>query len=78
MTARVRCHRCCEKQSIRCLPGDIDTGKAILRDYIKTTVGFEKLGAVTGTSPKSLCGCSAELWSFPIPGVRVLDMVASE
>jgi hypothetical protein len=24
--------------------GDIDTGKAILRDYIKATVGFEKLG----------------------------------
>ena len=35
------------------LTGDIDTGKAILRDYIKATVGFEKLGAVTGTSPKS-------------------------
>ena len=26
------------------LAGDIDTGKAILRDYIKATVGFEKLG----------------------------------
>ncbi len=26
------------------LTGDIDTGKAILRDYIKATVGFEKLG----------------------------------
>jgi len=36
------------------LTGDIDTGKAILRDYIKATVGFAKLGAVTGTSPKSL------------------------
>lgn len=36
------------------LAGDIDTGKAILRDYIKATVGFEKLGAATGTSPKSL------------------------
>ena len=36
------------------LGGDVDTGKAILRDYIKATVGFEKLGAATGTSPKSL------------------------
>jgi DNA-binding phage protein len=36
------------------LTGDLDTGKAILRDYIKATVGFEKLGAATGTPPKSL------------------------
>ena len=36
------------------LAGDIDTGKAILRDYIKATIGFEKLGAATGTQPKSL------------------------
>lgn len=36
------------------LAGDIDIGKAILRDYIKATVGFEKLGAATGTSAKSL------------------------
>lgn len=26
------------------LTGDVDTGNAILRDYIKATVGFEKLG----------------------------------
>ena len=36
------------------LSGDVDTGKAILRDYIKATVGFEKLGEATGTPPKSL------------------------
>lgn len=36
------------------LSGDMDTGKAILRDYIKATVGFEKLGAATDTPPKSL------------------------
>jgi hypothetical protein len=36
------------------LTGDVDTGKAILRDYIKATVGFEKLGAATDTPPKSL------------------------
>lgn len=36
------------------LSGDLDTGKAIVRDYIKATVGFEKLGAATGAPPKSL------------------------
>jgi len=36
------------------LAGDVETGKAILRDYIKATVGFEQLGAETGSSPKSL------------------------
>jgi DNA-binding phage protein len=36
------------------LAGDIDTGKAVLRDYIKATVGFEQLSAETGTPPKSL------------------------
>jgi len=36
------------------LSGDVDTGKTILRDYIKATVGFEKLGEATGAPPKSL------------------------
>lgn len=36
------------------LAGDVDAGKAILRDYIKAAVGFEQLGAETGPSPKSL------------------------
>lgn len=36
------------------LSGDVDTGKTILRDYIKATVGFEKLGEATGTPAKSL------------------------
>ena len=26
------------------LTGDVDTGKAVLRDYIKATVGFRTLG----------------------------------
>lgn len=38
----------------RMLAGDVDTGKAMLRDYIKATTGFEKLGAETGAPPKSL------------------------
>jgi len=36
------------------LSGDLDTGKSILRDYIKATVGFEKLGEATGAPTKSL------------------------
>ncbi len=36
------------------LTGDVDAGKAILRDYIKATVGFEQLGKATGAQPKSL------------------------
>jgi hypothetical protein len=36
------------------LTGDIETGKAIMRDYIKATVGFEKLGEATDTPAKSL------------------------
>jgi hypothetical protein len=36
------------------LTGDVDTGKAILRDYIKATVGFEKLGKATDKPAKSL------------------------
>ena len=35
------------------LTGDVDSGKIMLRDYIKATVGFEKLGAATGAPPKS-------------------------
>ena len=36
------------------LAGDVEAGKTILRDYIKATVGFEKLGEAVGTQPKSL------------------------
>jgi hypothetical protein len=36
------------------LNGDVESGKTILRNYIKATVGFEKLGAATGAPPKSL------------------------
>ena len=36
------------------LSGDMETGKTILRDYIKATVGFESLGAAMGASPRSL------------------------
>jgi DNA-binding phage protein len=36
------------------LSGDVDTGKAIIRDFINATVGFEKLAEETGTPSKSL------------------------
>jgi len=36
------------------LTGDVDTGKAVLRDYINATVGFERLARETGTPAKSL------------------------
>ena len=36
------------------LAGDVDTGKAVLRDYINATVGFERLARATGTPSKSL------------------------
>ena len=36
------------------LAGDLQTGKIILRDYIKATIGFERLGEATGAQPKSL------------------------
>jgi DNA-binding phage protein len=36
------------------LDGDLDTGKAVLRDYINATVGFQALAEVTGTPAKSL------------------------
>jgi len=36
------------------LGGDVATGKAILRDYINATVGFEELAEEVGTPPKSL------------------------
>lgn len=34
--------------------GDLDTGKSVLRDYIKATVGFEGLAEQTGKPSKSL------------------------
>ena len=43
------------REGVQCLlSGDLDTGKAVLRDYINATVGFEELAARTDKSPKSL------------------------
>ncbi len=43
------------REGVECfLSGDLVTGKAILRDYINATIGFEKLGGLTHRSSKSL------------------------
>ena len=43
------------KEGVECLlSGDVDTGKAALRDYINATIGFQELGGLTAKSPKSL------------------------
>lgn len=36
------------------LAGDVQVGKAVLRDYINATIGFERLARETGTPAKSL------------------------
>jgi DNA-binding phage protein len=36
------------------LAGELETGKAVLRDFINATVGFEQLARDTGTPSKSL------------------------
>lgn len=36
------------------LSGDLDTGKAVIRDYINATVGFAQLSDAVGTPSKSL------------------------
>ena len=43
------------KESVESLlEGDVDTGRAVLRDYINATIGFEALSRLTGKPPKSL------------------------
>lgn len=36
------------------IAGDVDTGRAVLRDYINATIGFDELAVATGTPSKSL------------------------
>ena len=43
------------QEGVECLlAGDVDTGKAVLRDYIDATIGFEELSQVFEKSSKSL------------------------
>jgi DNA-binding phage protein len=42
-------------ESVECFVlGDVETGKAVLRDYINATIGFTELAEATDHSPKSL------------------------
>ncbi len=42
-------------EGVECLlAGDVDTGRAVLRDYINATIGFQELSGLTDKSPKSL------------------------
>ena len=57
--ARLRSDRKYRKELLRegvecLLAGDLDTGKAILRDYINATIGFEELSRRTKRPAKSL------------------------
>ena len=43
------------QEGVECLlAGDVDTGKAVLRDYINAAIGFEELSEVLDKSSKSL------------------------
>ena len=43
------------REAVGCMiSGDLETGKSVLRKYINGTVGFVKLGADLGRSPKVL------------------------
>ncbi len=43
------------REGVECLlSGELETGKAILRDYINATIGFDALGRHTHKSAKSL------------------------
>jgi hypothetical protein len=47
------------REGVACLlAGDLDTGKAILRDYINATIGFEELSRLTKLRRRVLCACS--------------------
>ena len=43
------------REGVQCLlSGELDAGKAILRDYVNATMGFEGLSGLTATPAKSL------------------------
>ena len=40
---------------VQCLlDGEVNVAKVVLRDYIETAIGYEKLGKMTGRPPESL------------------------
>ena len=42
------------KEAIRCIrAGDVDTGKAVMRDYINATIGIEELATMSRVLPRT-------------------------
>ena len=57
------------QEGVECLlADDVDTGKAVLRDYINATIGFEELFRVFDKSSKNLMRMFG-------PNKRVFDLV---
>ena len=47
------------REAVECIiNGDLKTGKAVLRDYVNATVGFQNLEKRTHIPAKSRCACS--------------------
>lgn len=43
------------EEGVQCLlSGDLETGKAVLRNYINATIGFAELSGLTEKTPKNL------------------------
>ena len=43
------------EEGVQCLiDGDVETGKAVLRDFINATIGFGELGGLTSIPEKSM------------------------
>ena len=59
------------------LSGDLETGKALLRDYINATIGFEPLAEAVGKSPKSLMRMFCVLFTSPSPRDRTRSRMPS-
>ncbi len=52
---RAPARRALLREAVGCMiAGDVETGKSVLRKYIHGTIGFVKLGADLGRSPKVL------------------------
>ena len=55
MQASPRFRRALLKEAVDCMiSGEVEVGKSLLRKYINGTIGFVKLGADLGRSPKVL------------------------
>lgn len=62
-TIQARAQRDPAFRKSRLLAGDVDTGKAVLRDYINATIGFEELSQIFDKSSKSLMRMFGPEWN---------------